>query len=236
MNKDDRFMNEKGVETEKEKYDFLVSEMKLQSNLIKHLISEIDQLKQILILSKSTLPDVGSNPQPVYDPINNLLSIDRPMQKPPSITDEETMSYPTTNISFPLDDVLTNLTDSDKDLLLDKWKKCQEEYKIVIESKKDDNHELFINGAFNVFSIIFDIMIIFLKFDTKDFSISDPSLIDIAKKLGPLPILLDFDLVDFINEQKKNKNYSIGKKTASNLLEKIEKTVNSLGELLNLIL
>ena len=229
-------MNNKELKSEKEKFDFIITEMKYQSNLIKHLISEINQLKQILILSKNTLPNTGPSPQSAYNPNNSLLTIDKPLQKPPKITNEEALSYPSSNISFPLEEVLSNLTDSNKDLIIEVWKKCQDEYKIIIEAKKDDNHELFIKTTFNMFLFIFNIMIIILKFEEDKFITADQSLTAIAKNLGPLPILLDFDLVDFINEQKKNENYSIGKKTINGLFAKIEKTIDSLGELLNIIL
>ena len=229
-------MAEKQPKSENEKYEAILTEMKLQSNLIKHLIAEINQLKQILILSKSSVVNPSSNPQPTYDLSNNLLSIDSPMQKPPKLTNEEDLSYPSTKISFPLEEVLTNLTESDKEMIVDIWKNCQSEFKIIIESKKDNKNELFINSTFNVFIYIFDIMFIILKPEKDKFVTTEQSLVEMAKNLGPLPILLDFDLVDFINEQKKNENYSIGKKTASNLFEKTEKTFNSLGELLNVIL
>ena len=93
-------MSKKETKNEIEKFDFIVNEMKYQTNLIKHLISEINQLKQILMLSKNTLPDTGPSPQPAYDPNNSLLTIDRPLQKPPALTDEEAYSYPSSKISL----------------------------------------------------------------------------------------------------------------------------------------
>ncbi|MHA1990131.1 MAG: hypothetical protein ACW981_01350 [Candidatus Hodarchaeales archaeon] len=214
----------------------ILQQLKSQSNILNHLTSEISQLKQIIVLSRNTISDNSSSlPQPGFSNTDVLLSLDRPSQKLPSITDN-TQDMNISSFPVNVEDIRSNINESNKNLIVDLWKNSQNLFNEVIDAKNNNIFEKFIPNTFELYLNIFKIFIIILDKENKIEISEKLPLTDIAKKIGPLPVIIDFDLLDFVNEKMQNEDYKIGEKTAQKLFEKLENSYISISEFLNLVL
>jgi hypothetical protein len=214
----------------------ILQQLKSQSNLLKNLSSEISQLKQIIVLSRNTIPDNSSSfPQPGFSNAEALLSLDRPSQKLPKITDN-TQDMRISSFPVNVEDIRSNINESNKNLIINLWNKSQNLFNEVIDAKNNNIYENFIPNTFELYLNIFNLFIIILDLEN-EIEISEKiPLTDIAKKIGPLPVIIDFDLLDFVNEKIQNEDYKIGEKTAQKLFEKLENSYVSISDFLNLVL
>jgi hypothetical protein len=214
----------------------ILQQLKSQSNLLKHLTSEISQLKQIIVLSRNTISHNSSSlPQPGFINTDALLSLDRPSQKLPNTIDN-TQDMRISSFPVNVEDIRSNINESNKKLIIDLWNKSQNLFNEVIDSKNSNIFENIIPNTFELYLNIFKLFIIILDLEN-EIEISEKlPLTDIAKKIGPLPVIIDFDLLDFVNEKMQNKYYKIGEKTAQRLFEKLENSYISISDFLNLVL
>ena len=163
------------------------------------------------------------------------MSLDRPSQKTQTINQNSTLIHEKANLKLNLEDILKEINEETINNIMSIWSDVKNRFKQISESVKENIYTNFIADCYELVILVFKAMNLFLKKEENIIIENESSLTRLHESLGPLPIILDSELVEFLDMKKRSKDYSIGKRTANRLYEMVEKTMTSLNDVLNLV-
>ena len=211
-----------------------LEELKKQTALLQQILSEIAQLRTVMVasarlpMSPQHLMDISStNPLPKPSeglsdgPLARLRDLGLPRDMP-------------SQIQFPeLDKLKRSITKPQLQTL----KKLQEKLKLDFErisgAVAGEEFSQIISLSARFFETLLLALTIMLKPSLLPPNIPKERLADYSRDLGPTPVIIEFDAVDFISSQKDN---SVGRKTSERLFKHITQSMTSFEEMLSIVL
>ena len=219
-------------------------ELKEQKVLLNALVKEIKVIKDVLTVSSqitNTLTPnstiLGQNPNLFSSPEhldnssqNQFMTRSSPTSQPqvPFVNNNEIMAY--------IQNLKENMSESTREIIIEDWKQARKTYKLIIQSKNDEESTNLLTLAKTFVKYVLMLMHHLFKpsatidaSKTEDFS-------NFMRELGPLPITLNYDLIEFVNAAATNPPKKLGRKTSEQLYKHLEELYVSVIDVFEMII
>ena len=129
-----------------------------------------------------------------------------------------------------------NQSESSLGVITEQWKRTREAYQSIIQAKNDEEP---VHVPILAKTFVKQVLILMYQIFKPTLSRASDNIEDIAtfmRELGPVPIMLNYDLVEFVNTISTNPSKRIGKKTLEQLYKYLDELYISVSDVLDIIM